>query len=90
MYVQNTKFKNKCVKLQWFPKKFYGMMSSSGIDRKRKYNWKREDCVYVKGEYESNMQTNHYLRWENKVNKYRVLPYCETLMYMQMQTYKHD
>ena len=41
------------------------------------------DYVYVKWEYWSTMQKiKHYLRYENKVNKSKVLSYCEALRCM--------
>ena len=44
---------------------------------------KRQDYVYVKGEYHSALQKiNHYLRRKNKLNKNKVLSYCDRLSYM--------
>ena len=44
---------------------------------------KREDYVYIKGEYQNPLQKiEQYLRRENKVNENKGLSYGETLKYM--------
>ena len=48
------------------------------LSRKRNKR-KPEDYVYVKGEYQTTLQnTNNYLRSEKKINKNKILSYCET------------